>query len=218
MGLLGGKVVLCLGDSITAGALSSSSSNSYVGKLKELSGANVIGYGSGGSRIARQSVPSANPVLDRDFILRADEMQDYADYVLVFGGTNDFGHGDAPLGKMGDDTPYTFYGALNCLYTKLRNKYPMARLVAITPLHREFELVKCEKGNVVVPLCDYVQAIKQVANAFSIPVLDLYSIAEMLPDIPENKAEFFAQDGLHPNDAGHLRLAKTMYDFLLNQL
>ena len=46
--------------------------------------------------------------------------------IFVFGGTNDYGHGDAPLGKQGDNDPLTFYGALYDLYQRLLKKYPGA--------------------------------------------------------------------------------------------
>jgi len=209
------KVVLCLGDSITAGALSSSPQTSYVGRLKQLSGACVVGYGSGGSRISKQTKPSDNPVLDRDFILRSEQMQSVADYVVVFGGTNDFGHGDAPLGTLGDDTPYTFYGALFCLYTLLKSKYPTAKIVAVTPLHRKDEKAPLERGYYLSPLKDYVRAIKTVAEKFSIPVLDLFSNKELNFEQIENSEKYFSGDGLHPNDLGHEIIANELYQFLL---
>lgn len=40
-------------------------------------------------------------------------MDNDADIIIVFGGTNDFGNGDAPFGEMSDRTPYTFYGRIN---------------------------------------------------------------------------------------------------------
>ena len=209
------KVILCLGDSITAGALSSSPQTSYVGRLKQLSGACVVGYGSGGSRISKQTKPSDNPVLDRDFILRSEQMQSSADYVVVFGGTNDFGHGDAPLGTLGDDTPYTFYGALFCLYTQLKSKYPTAKIVAVTPLHRKDEKAPLERGYYLSPLKDYVSAIKKVAEKFSIPVLDLFSNKELNFKQIENSEKYFSGDGLHPNDLGHEIIANELYQFLL---
>ena len=43
-------------------------------------------------------------------------------------GTNDFGHGDAPLGSFSDRTPYTFYGACHLLMESLINKYPASTI------------------------------------------------------------------------------------------
>ncbi len=213
---LKGKTVLCLGDSVTAGALASSAKKNFVSVLARLSGAKVVNYGAGGSRIARQRKPSENPRLDRDFLLRADEMQSNADYVVVFGGTNDFGHGDAPLGCITDTDTASFYGCVYCLFEKLYSKYPNAKIVAITPMHRVSEYIRCEKGDVEIPLSDYVRAIKEVSAKLSVPVLDLYSSGNLIPDIPANKQLFFAEDGLHPNDEGHKRIAERLYKFILS--
>ena len=46
-----------------------------------------------------------------------------ADGVVVFGGTDDFGHGDAPIGTPSDRTYDTFYGACHVLFSKLIEKY-----------------------------------------------------------------------------------------------
>ena len=66
-------------------------------------------------------------------------MQKTADAIIVFGGTNDYGHGDAPLGTPQDRTPKTFYGALHTLILYLLNAYPTAQIVILTPLHRVAE-------------------------------------------------------------------------------
>lgn len=96
-----------LGDSITEGAGASSFDNTYIGILNKQ---NIIcrNYGIGGTRIARQQKPS-HPQYDRDFCSRWNLMDEDADIVVVFGGTNDYGHGDAELGCNSDITPDTFY-------------------------------------------------------------------------------------------------------------
>lgn len=42
--------------------------------------------------------------------MRADEMDDDADIVIVFGGTNDYGHGDAPMENFESRTSKLFMG------------------------------------------------------------------------------------------------------------
>jgi len=74
---------------------------------------------------------------DEDFILRARWMDRNADFLFVFGGTNDFGHGDAPLGQMGDKTPFTFYGAMDTLCSDLlRYGFKNDRICFIMPTRR----------------------------------------------------------------------------------
>lgn len=90
-----------------------------------------MNYGIGGTRIARQSKQSAEERWDKDFCSRVSTMQNEADAVVVFGGTNDYGHGDAPTGSMNDRTPDTFYGALHTLYSSLIEKYIGASIVVI---------------------------------------------------------------------------------------
>ena len=132
---LAGKKIAFLGDSITEGCGTSSLEHTFWNVLGQKTGAQVFGYGIGGTRIAPQRVPS-DPRADQDFISRVDGMIPDADVVVVFGGTNDFGHGDAPFGTRGDQTSETFCGALHVLFTKLYERYPAAQLVVMTPTHR----------------------------------------------------------------------------------
>lgn len=169
-----------------------------------------------GTRIARQKTPPAKSYTDRDFCSRVEEMDNDADIIIVFGGTNDFGNGDAPFGEMSDRTPYTFYGALHTLYTKLTGKYPGKQIVILTPLHRWNENNKRGEGGKaedVGTLKDYVEAIREVAEYYSFPVLDLYAISGIQPAVRIIR-ERFMPDDLHPNDAGHEILANKISAFL----
>lgn len=64
-----------------------------------------MNYGIGGTRIARQSKQSAEERWDKDFCSRVATIQDEADAVVVFGGTNDYGHGDTPLHRLNENSP-----------------------------------------------------------------------------------------------------------------
>jgi lysophospholipase L1-like esterase len=154
---------------------------------------------------------------DADFNMRAVNMDDDADLVLVFGGTNDFGHGDAPLGEMNDRSVYSFYGALHTLLLTLIRKYTDKQIVFLTPLHRinesPSENTKKHEGIAAHPLCDYVKAIREVCEYYSIPVLDLYKESGMACNVKEY-CDLYAPDGLHPNDAGHAILAHKIKNFL----
>ena len=212
---LQGKSIAFLGDSITEGVGASAEKYIYHQVLKERSGLqNAYNFGISGTRFARQRVVSENPRFDLDFISRVDELPEDVDAVVVFGGTNDFGHGDAPFGEMHDRTEWTFYGACHILMQKLINKYPEKPIVFMTPLHRENETSNDNwKTPKNLTLKDYVHAIKEVAQSYSIPVLDLYSVAGMQPQIEVQNKAFFA-DGLHPNDKGYARIAERLESFL----
>ena len=211
---LKGTKINFLGDSITEGAGTSSHDKMFTMLIEREYGAICQNYGIGGTRIARQKTPTEEN-WDRDFISRVPEMDADADIVVVFGGTNDFGHGDAPLGAMSDRTPYTFYGALHCLYTALTEKYPDVPVVILTPLHRLNE--DSPKGDnkpaPVGTLKEYVNIIREVAEYYSLPVLDLFKESGLQPKIPVIQQKY-VPDGLHPNDDGNAILAHKIARFL----
>ena len=212
---LKGKKIAFMGDSITEGFGTSNPENIFWNQIARRTGALCYGYGIGGTRYARQRVPST-PREDMDFVSRVDSMIPDADIVVVFGGTNDFGHGDAPFGTMSDRTNDTFCGALHVLYQKLYERYPEAQPVIMTPTHRINEDERdWNKFNLrrAAPLSDYVNAIRMVAEYYSIPVLDLWSVSGLQPRVPGVK-EQYAPDGLHPNDAGHTLIANKLIGFL----
>lgn len=211
---LKGTKINFLGDSITEGAGTSSHDKMFTMLIEREYGAICQNYGIGGTRIARQKTATVEK-WDRDFISRVPEMDNDADVVVVFGGTNDFGHGDAPLGTMSDRTPYTFYGALHCLYTALTEKYPDVPVVILTPLHRlnEDSPKGDNKPEPVGTLKEYVNIIREVAEYYSFPVLDLYKESGLQPKVPVIQQKYIP-DGLHPNDAGNEILAHKIARFL----
>lgn len=215
---LKGKKINFLGDSITEGAAASCKEKIYHQVMKEKYGlAEARNYGIGGTRIARQSKKSSEEKFDRDFCMRVDEMSPDADIVIVFGGTNDFGHGDAPIGSFDDRDVYTFYGACHVLMQMLIEKYIDSVIVIATPLHRVGDTnPKGEnKETAIAPLKRYVEVIREVAEYYSLPVVDLYSISGLQPELPVIK-EKYCNDGLHPNDAGHAIIAERIGNFLLS--
>ena len=205
-----------LGDSITEGHCTSSLDHTFWNLLASRDGAVTRGYGIGGTRISRQQSVSPKPVYDEYFRTRIAGMDPDADAVFVFGGTNDYGHGDAAIGHFSDRNDDTFYGALHNLCTDLIARYPDALIVFLTPTHRLNENRVYNEWGVrsVGSLRDYVNCIREVTEYYSIPVIDLYRESGIQPEIPELR-ERFMPDGLHPNDAGHERIYSLVRDFLM---
>ena len=210
---LKGLKVNFLGDSITEGAGASSPEHNYVNVFARKTGAIVRNYGIGGTRIAPQSKENFGP----SFVDRAPDMDPDADLIVVFGGTNDFGHGDAPFGNVDeiwDRDKSTFCGAMRALLTELAEKFPTTRVVVLTPLHRCSEMVTTnEIGLPCHILHDYVEAERRICEYYSVPVLDLWSVSGIQPCIPASKKQYTA-DGLHPNDCGMERVADLLIGFL----
>ena len=208
------KRVVFLGDSITQGVGASCDANAYVNVFKRKSGAEVFNFGISGTRIAEQSKPSPEPSFDETFERRAKKMPKEADVVVVFGGTNDFGHGDAAFGCFEDRSLYTFFGALHSLCRMLIEKYPSSHIVFMTPLHRLSENATVnEYGIACKALRSYVEAIREVCEYYSVPVLDLYATSGMQPSVPIIR-EMYMPDGLHPSDAGAEKIADMLVAYL----
>ncbi len=209
---LTGRKANFLGDSITQGHGTSAPEHIYLNVLKERCGlACARNYGIGGTTIAASVDREKCPDFGPPFVERYQQMEDDADLIVVFGGANDFGHGDAPMGKSDDRDLHTFHGALNLLMEGLIEKYPLADIVFMTPLQNIGEtqpsaLTGCR-------LEEYARAIQSAGRRFAIPVLDLYGTSGLCAHL-ESVRKLFLPDGLHPNDAGHLKIAARLQGFL----
>ena len=210
---LSGKKFLFLGDSITNEATTTTPDKVYWRLFGTRTGAVVKGYGISGTCIAPKR--NAKELYEQQYFRsRVAEMDPDADGIVVLGGANDFGHGDAPLGKMSDREETTFYGALHCLYRALLEKYPTAEIVVMTPLHAacEWDAVNTQGLRNAAPLSGYVRIIREVAEYYSLPVLDLYAMSGI--QASAEVATDWMQDGLHPKDVGHARMASRLEGFL----
>ena len=73
-------------------------------------------------------------------------------------------------------------------------------------------------------MADYVYAIKEVCEYYSIPICDLWSMSGIQPNIEAHRIMYTSNaedtecggdyDGLHLNEVGHLRIAKIIHAFL----
>lgn len=212
-----GKKVVFLGDSITAGAKIADKKNIYHQIIKDkLRLKEAVNCGISGTRIARQKTPSQNVEDDKDFNQRAETLDCDADYIVVFGGTNDFGHGDAAFGEMEDDTVWTFSGACRVLFKTLIKNYGKEKILLFLPLHRINEESLRGDGRKKVdgyPLVSYVERMKMIAQEFGIKILDFWKEEKLNPNIGNNREKYFP-DGLHPNEAGH----KLIADFICKNI
>ena len=207
-----------LGDSITEGYGVSDPENIYLNVLKRECGlAEARNYGIGGTRLAREiSNTWAKNDEDRNMCARSLEMDPDAQLIVLFGGSNDFGHGTAPFGLPTDRTRDTFWGACHEVMTNLITRYPTATIVVLTPMHRwnERDPHGDYRNYDLRPLEDYVEVIRKVAEYYSLPVLDMYKVSGIQPEVPIIR-EMYMPDGLHPNDVAHKIMASRLKHFLL---
>lgn len=221
-----GKIINFLGDSITEGVgVEDINNNRYDNVIKKKASlAGVNNYGISGTRIAHQTQPSEKPRYDLCFCGRAYNMYSEADIIVVYGGVNDYIHGDAPFGSLTDKTPSTFCGGVEFLMNILSELYPKSQLIFLTPAHSCYADTdeskpsnRAVKLNDAKPLKAYVDVIEKKGTEHGIPVLNLYEKLPINPNNPQDK-EKYTSDGLHFNDAGHAVIADLIIDFLRNEV
>ena len=203
-----------LGDSITEGGYASTEDKRYSSLVCKAFAAIENNYGVWSTRIAKQRNRTRD-IDDKDFISRAPMMDKDADFVFIFGGTNDYGHGDASLGNMEDISQYTFYGALKYLVEYLISIYGKEKLCFILPLHRFAENNPYGKNNMKsvkgAPLSAYVQAEREIFSFYDVDYLETQNL---IPEPQEKTGDEWTTDGLHLTDKGHKLLADKLIEYL----
>ena len=215
------KAIAFLGDSITEGVGVTDLNNRYDNVLKRECGLRATyNYGISGTRLAHQTVPSEKPRYDLCFCGRAYDLNRDADIIVVYGGVNDYLHGDAPFGRFGDSTPATFCGGVRFLMNLLKTEFANKTVVFLTParlcydgMNGEKPSNRASKREDAQPLQAYIDIIKRTATELEIPALDMYENLGIDPTQPDQWAQFTA-DGLHFNDAGHYVIAQKLKAFL----
>lgn len=214
-----GKKVAFLGDSITQ-------NGEYVRSYADLTGCEALNYGISATHLAARNNTDTNAFEKR---YNKMPMERNVDMVVVFGGTNDFGHTNtAEFGAFSDGPrvgKYTFYAGLHRLFRGLQSRYKNIPVVIMLPLHHGTEIdvpeyvIGSDKSitegtnpTTGKTFREYVEAIRQVAAYYSFIVLDAYSYSGLSPMTEIGSgADGFFKDGLHLNAAGGERLARWMY-------
>jgi len=203
-----GKTWMCIGDSITEHNFRTS--KNYHDYIASKIGCTVINKGiSGTGYYGRNDLAGITEI---------------ADLITVFFGTNDWANvasNNKALGMFGDTGTVTISGCINTLLTNLVAKYPTKILAIFTPLQRSDNYGSLASNNGQgYTLKQLSDLIIKYGNHFGIPVLDLYSNANLNVQNSASNSYYFTApgyvdpDGLHPNDAGHQVLADKILAFL----
>ena len=164
-----------------------------------------------------------------------------ADAIIIFAGTNDFKNA-VPAGRWHDDRkedvcaqgqmvwrlrriantdPETLRGRINRALTLVKDRFVKQQIVLCTPIHRGYadlgngniQPEESFQNDIGMYVDEYVEIIKEAGDIWSVPVIDLYNLAGLLP-MRDDYAQYFHKqdtDRLHPNTAGHKRIAETLY-------
>lgn len=119
----------------------------------------------------------------------------------------------------------TYRGRINIAMDYVKRMYPTQQIVILTPIHRQnfhaneknWQCSEDYTNRCGEYLQAYIDATKETANVWAVPVIDLNALCGLYPMFDEY-AQFFKDaetDRLHPNNKGHERMAKTlMYQLL----
>lgn len=211
------KKIACLGDSITEGHQANGWPwHRYIDQWAKNNGieTTVVNLGIGGTLI---SDGVGNTV--QAFVRRLDTIPEDTDVVTIFGGTNDWGN-HAELGTLESTETSTFYGAYKHILEWLAINRPNTKVITMTPLKRYYkgsttiwknaQTEPNNKGNV---LGDFVRAVKEVSDLYSVPCVDLHNDSGLNPVLEIVRTKFM-RDGLHPTAEGN----KRMYPIILDKM
>ena len=197
--------IACLGDSITAAAnlesMEDYQQHAYPAQLQKILGAGeVVNLGIGGSSIGRY--------WENAFVDRYREIPEDTDLIIVMGGTNDgFCMNEEELGTLEERKENTFIGDLDELMRGLKENYPDATVVFVTPLPNVLHDMLRKERSELLPQSRLVGAMKQLAAEYEIPVIDLYN-SNILDSHDAAIIYNYIPDGVHCNPAGYKILAE----------
>ncbi|PRY38457.1 lysophospholipase L1-like esterase [Spirosoma oryzae] len=208
---LKGKKWNALGDSITYGH-GVGVNGTYRAILAQRWGMTARNYGISGTCLAGTSNS-----FGASMATRYNDMDNDADYITVFGGTNDWSAA-IPIGVNTDTPVDTFKGALNVLCKGLIEKYPTKKIGFISPLNH-----RTTNNSGGLSVLNYVDATIEICGLWAIPVLDLYRRGGVLPinSVQRGTVMFDSNnDGIgddvqHPGPVGHGMLADRIEAFML---
>lgn len=207
------KKIVCLGDSITAAAnlenLEDYQQYSYPAYLKELLGAgSVENLGIGGSSIGRY--------WENAFVDRYKDIPQDADIILVMGGTNDgFCVSQEEFGTMEEREERTFIGDLDELMRGLKENYPEADIIFVTPLPNVLHDMLRKERDYLLPQFMIANVMKALGEEYEIPVIDLYN-SNLLDSHDAAVIYNYMPDGVHCNQQGYKVLAGKIAAELIN--
>ena len=199
------KKIACLGDSITQAAnlegMEDYQQYSYPTKLAEILGAEeVVNLGIGGSSIGRYWQDA--------FVDRYMDIPEDTDLILVMGGTNDgFCLHRENVGNFEECSPRTLIGDLNELMRGLKENYPDAEVVFVTPLPNVLHDILRKDRPELMSQRVIVDSMIALAREYEFDVIDLYD-SNLLDSHDAAVISNYMPDGVHCNPDGYRILAE----------
>ena len=158
---------------------------------------------------------------ENTFTKRLDQINSYnveTDIITVMGSVNDINYVPDQLGQFGDKTSDTLYGSIYLFFDTLFKKFIGCRIGVITP-------TQWGHSNIDDNTKKYIKAIKETAEYFNVPILDLTNTGNLNPWFEGVKEKYFKSDGIgssgqiddvHPNSLGHKLFYARVRNFLMS--
>ena len=232
-----GLKMASLGDSITYGFIPRNYAgypgqlNSFAKLTAERLGMTWVNHGINSSFVTNRS--GYNPMC-----LRWNDLPNDADVITFMGGTNDVRNSVTP-GTMASRDNTTWYGALHTIMQGLYTKYiggaavatgKKKKVIICTPI-KLLDPAKSSQANTIANnagvLYDwgcFIDAIKEVAAFYSLPVLDFYNLSGINPHLDRTvhgtESGYtgyynpYITDGTHPTQEGAEMMADLLVGFL----
>ena len=207
--------IACLGDSITQAvnleALENYQELAWPHILKEALGAKaVVNLGIGGSSIGRYWADA--------FVDRYTEIPEDTDLIFVMGGTNDgFCASFVEFGNSGERAPRTFWGDLDELMDDLKENYPDAEVIFLTPLPNSLQDYLKAERKYLMSQEKFPEVIITLAEEHGMEVFDLYN-SNILDGHDKDNILHLMPDGVHPNAEGYRILGEHVAAELIRLL
>lgn len=207
--------IACLGDSITQAVnldtLDHYQELAWPHILKEALGAEeVVNLGIGGSSIGRYWADA--------FVDRYTEIPEDTDLIFVMGGTNDgFCASFVEFGNPGERAPRTFWGDLDELMDGLKEDYPDAEVIFLTPLPNSLQDYLKAERKYLMSQEKFPEVIITLAEEHGMEVFDLYN-SNILDGHDKDNILHLMPDGVHPNAEGYRILGEHVAAELIRLL
>lgn len=215
------KKVAFLGDSITAGVGTNFCFHQYIGLRY---GWTCYNYGYGGSGYVRNypstggkmavgetgmgyPITEANKIAENNFLARIASVPTEIDALVIFGGTNDWSHGDTISAA-------TFTQTVNDVLDYAQTTFGKIPIIVLGPIHRLNDDVPNSTTNKT--LGDYSDIVKNACRDHGIKFIDLFAESGLNPANGHNQELYFtrddtsALDSIHPNHNGHVNMANIV--------
>ncbi len=200
---LSGKSILAVGDGMINGH-SLGEGFSWLSDIGIKHGMTYYNFGVSKATIAYSDTALADKAISLSRQCQTvQELVPSADIILIEGGMNDRNY-NIPIGELTDQGEETFLGALNSLIDRYQAAYPGAKILCMTPYHRNDTANDLGLSDV-----DYASAMLSLCESRGIPCYNNYVLSGV--EFTNSEYAAYADEGLYLGQEANQYLAPAVY-------